>query len=202
LACIAGVISSSRRANWFNRCFLVGMLATLTAVLLTNRPGLWASRPVCIVLILSYIVAGWAALEPLATRVPSGAFAAALALVAAATGAMIAEQSSLTDGATVMSAAGALAGITAAIWLSKSTDAVRGLAAPFVVTVGGWAWVEALRESRLWPLLLIPAAAAALWVAQAGPFQRLRGIGAVAASLVFTLVATIVACGILRMLAG
>src|SRR6476619_1023016 len=56
LAGIAGVISSSSRASWTNRCILVAVIALLAAGLLTARPTLLAPRTICLLLLFSYLV--------------------------------------------------------------------------------------------------------------------------------------------------
>jgi hypothetical protein len=201
LAGVAGVISSSPKASWFNRCFLVATLAVLAGGLLSARPSLWAPRPVIVLLIFAYIVALWLSLEPLSKRVTPGTLAAGCALVAAAAAAMIAEQASLTDGKILMGAAGGFAAVALAATLLKNAEQAVGMSVPFAITLGGWAWVEALFEARLWPLLIIPLAPLAMWLTQVGPLKPSRQLVTTIMSLACVLAAVVVAGGLLRVLA-
>ena len=198
IAGVAGVLSTSPRASWFNRCFLIAVLAVLTAGLLTTRPNLWAPRSLFIAAIFVYLIACWLTFEPLASRLEPARISAAFWLAAAALAAMIAEQISLTDGGIVASAAGALAGICIFALITKSVEPTAAFAVPVAIALGGWAWKEVLTESRLWPLLILPLAPATLWLTQSGPLARLGGIARMATQLAVTFVVIVVAAILIR----
>jgi hypothetical protein len=198
LAGLAGVISTSRRATWINRCVLIALLGVLTAGLLTAKPVLWAPRPLCILLVFAYFISLWAALKPLESRVSAESLAAAFALPAAGLSLMISEQISLSDGKIVVSAAAAFGGVALGTWIAKRYEAAAGLSVPYVIALGGWSWIEVLSEARLWPMVIIPLAPLALWLTQRGKLTRLRG----AAALSFHVAVMIAVIGVAALLLG
>jgi hypothetical protein len=202
LAGIAGCISTHPRASWFNRCFLVAVLALLTAGLLTSLPVIWAPRPALIVSIFVYLVLSWLIIEPLAARIRLESSAGAFWISATGLSGLIADQISVTEGAIVASIAGALASLAIVAVLQKRGEPLPSLALPILVALGGWACKETISEARLWPLLMIPLAPAALWLTQIGPLARRSRPAAWSTSIAILLAVIAVAAAIVRASGG
>jgi hypothetical protein len=70
------------------------------------------------------------------------------------------------------------------------------------MAVAGWAWVEALAEARLWPILIIPSAPAGLWLTQVGRLRSFRPVAGLAIQIVLTACIFGVASALLRIAAA
>jgi hypothetical protein len=197
-----GLISTSIRATWTNRCLLVAVFLAVTAGLLTSRPTLWAPRAMAVALLFAYFALLWTAIAPLERRVSWTLLAATYALAAAAVGVVISEQISFSDGKTVMAAAAGLAAISVVTWFASRSEPAPGLTIPFAIAVGGWAWVEALAEARLWPILLVAFAPVGVWVTQLHRLRNLHGAACLAIQIAVTVGLFGVASSLLRTVAG
>jgi hypothetical protein len=202
LAGLVGVISTSNNASSTNRCLMMASFAILAAGLLTSRPTLWAPRATSGLMLFAYFTFAWSALAPIERRTSPAALAGSFALASAALSLMISEHISLSDGAIIVAAAAALAIIAIAAWLARRAEPAAGLAVPFAIALGGWAWIETLSEARLWPVLLIPLAPLALWTAQSGPLSRLRRPAALGVQFAAVLSVIVLAGVLLRVVAA
>jgi hypothetical protein len=201
LAAAAGVVISWGIRTAIGDCGVVAIVAILSAVLLTNRSGLSLPRPVTIATMVVYFVGVCSALRPFCRPGARPLLPLLFSLAAGGLAAMVTEQINVTHGQVLSSAAGSLLGVAIFALIFRSANAAAGLALPFVITIGGWAWVEFLTESRLWPLLIVPAAPLVLWLAQFGSLARLSGRISVAIQLGLVL-AVVMAVGAYLHFAG
>jgi hypothetical protein len=89
---------------------------------------------------------------------------------------LIAATLSLKLGESAFITAAALAGASLALLIRPSEAAMRGVALPYAVGVGGWCYVGAIElpppAAPLVPLVFIPLAPLVLWTVSTGPLSR------------------------------
>lgn len=132
-------------------------------------------------------------LEPFADRLAGRGLPFWLMFAAAASALLITSEWSEMLGRSAALPAGALAGCGIAMLLTKSGAAPRGLALPYAVVVGGYAYVGFVYPSPpLTPLLFAPLVPLVLWLCAWGPLARLTGVRALAAQAVCVVVPLVI----------
>jgi hypothetical protein len=104
--------------------------------------------------------------------------AAALPFTAVVAAVVIAATLSLKLGESALTTAAALAGAALALFLRPTEEALRGLALPTAIALGGWCYVGAIElpppAPPLVALLFIPPAPLVLWAVSFAPFSRMQ----------------------------
>lgn len=187
--------------SW-DRIPFLGLLAAALAGMVRAEGVLrgerWAAKYCVAVLAAWLLVPDWPELTPvwpiqfavlavailtltvLLTALPPARFGVAfplwLAAAAAVTCACAIVQTGATIGPAAVTPVGALAGCTIAAALSAGPVDWRGIALPYAVVVGGYAYSAAIFPiSPQWPVIAAPAAPIALWLCARGPLARFVG---------------------------
>jgi hypothetical protein len=182
------------------RWFAIYLFAAVSAALLVPKwPELVPVWPAQLALLAIGVSLLAALLMPLANRLPGGALAFWLMLAAATSCVLVLSEVSETFGRLAALPAGALAGCAAAAILRKSDDVDwRGLALPYAVVVGGWAYVGAIYPTTpVWPLVAVPLAPLALWICILTPLNRVRGIAGLVVQAACVLVPLLIVAAVL-----
>jgi hypothetical protein len=172
----SGVLRSER---WL----AVYVFAVVSAWLLVPHwPELMPAWPVQVAMVATSFIALAALLMPLVERLPGRAFPFWLMFAAATTSCLVMAEVSETFGELAALPAGALAGCGLAALMRRDDEIDwRGIALPYAVVVGGWAYVGAIYPTTpIWPLIAAPAAPLALWLCVSRPVARLRGAAGLA----------------------
>ncbi len=163
---LAAAAESKRGFAW--RWHLLGAIAAALVLVPTYKslsPGRWVQAP----LLAAYLFLLAAGLTPLFRRMSDATLVGLLSLSALTVAALTAPLVSLGFGTGALTAAAALAGCCAALWLVKRPEASAGLAVSYALVVGGWAYIAARQSSPwLWETMAAAAAPLALWVLAAG----------------------------------
>jgi hypothetical protein len=189
----SGVLRSER---WL----AIYVFAIVSAWLLVPRwPELVPAWPVQVALLAIGFIALAALLMPLCERLPGRAFPFWLMLAAATTGCLVMAEVSETFGQLAALPAGGLAGCGLAALVRRNDEIDwRGIALPYAVVVGSWAYVGAIYPTTpLWPLIAAPAAPLALWICLSRPAARHSGIAALAVQAACVLVPLLIVAAVL-----
>jgi hypothetical protein len=184
IASLVGGIAAAKSLRAFERVALWLLVALVAAWLIVpDWPGLVPSRVVWIAVLVAGFISSTALLEPLSIRVPTPTWLMSLVITASFTAALIAGFVSLTYGNVAVVPAAALAGCLIGGCFVRGAP-VQGLALPFAIVIGGWAFVGTVYPQQPFYFLLgAPLAPAALWCGVSGPIARMRGVPAALARL-------------------
>jgi hypothetical protein len=155
----SGVLSTERWLAYY-------LLASAAALLIVPTwPELSPARPLQIAVLSAAITALAALLIPLPKLLPGVVFPFWLMVAAVATSALVLSEQSETFGRPAALPAGSLAGCIAAAFIGRKPVDWSGLALPYAVIAGGYAYLGAIYPmTPLWPLLVVPLAPVALWI--------------------------------------
>ena len=160
--------------------WLLAALATLgaAAFLVPNWPELWPSRPVSIAAVAFALAVIARGTDSVARKQSPRLVSASLSTTAIVAGALIAASLSFRLGEAALVSAAALGGVTAALWIVPSEEALRGLALLYAIAVGGWCYVAAIEppppDPPIWGLMCLPATPLVLWLTAIGPVSRMK----------------------------
>jgi hypothetical protein len=183
LGVVAAFIAGLTRASGMlrgERWVAIYLVSVVTSLLIVpNWPELSPVRPIQLAAMAAGMTAVTALLVPLAGRLPGPAVPWWLMIAAAATSFLILLEQSETFGLPAALPAGALAGCMAAALVAKGPVEWGGVAFPYAVVAGGYAYLGAVYPmTPLWMLLIIPIAPLGLWACTLGRWAHVRGIRA------------------------
>jgi len=158
--------------------WLLAAFASLAAstLLVPSWPDLWPSRPVSLLSLTAALTVLARGVDGVGRRSPPRLVSISLATTALVAAMLIAASVSLKLGESALMTAAALSGPVAALLIRPDEAAVRGLALPYALAVGGWCYVCAIELPAPTPpllaLLFVPFAPLVLGLISAGPLSR------------------------------
>jgi hypothetical protein len=164
----------------FERWILSAAAALAAAALIVpDWPELWPPRSWSILGVTAAMTSVVRGADGVTRRAPPGLVAVSMTLTAMASAALIAASLSLKLGESAFILGSSLCGAAAALVLRPDESAVRGLALPYAIAVGGWCYVSAIELPPPAPpligLLFVPCAPLVLWLVSLGPLARRNG---------------------------
>ncbi|QDT54176.1 hypothetical protein Pan44_22030 [Caulifigura coniformis] len=161
----------------FERWLLAAFAALATAALLVPTwPDLWPSRTVSMMSFTAALTVLARGVDGVGRRNPPRLVSLSMAATALVAAMLIAACVSLKLGESALVTAAALAGSAAAVLIRPDETAVRGLALPYALAVGGWCYVCAIELPSPTPplvaLLFVPLAPLMLALVAAGPLAN------------------------------
>jgi hypothetical protein len=155
--------------------WLLTALASLAAaaLIVPPWPDLWPSRPYSMLAVVGSFLLLARGVDGIARRTPPRLLAIAIACTALLAPMLIAALVSLKLSEAALVTAASLVGALAALFIRPDESAVRGLALPYAIAVGGWCYVSAIElpppEPPVIELLVAPLAPLILWLVSVGP---------------------------------
>jgi hypothetical protein len=177
-AVIGPMVVASGLAS-LERWLLAGLASLAAAALIVPTwPDLWPTRWVSMLAVTAAFTLLARGIDAVASRCPLRLVIASMSLTAWVAAMLIAASLSFTLAQSVVVTAAALAGASAALLFRPDERAVRAVALPYAVGIGGFCYVSAIEllppAPMLIGLLFVPPAPLVLWLIATGPLAQKR----------------------------
>jgi hypothetical protein len=176
-AAVVGPMIVASGLAGLERWLLAGLASLAAAALIVPTwEDLWPSRPISMLAVTGALTLLSRGIDGVVRRSPPRLVVLEMTLTALVAAMLIAASLSLTLSQSVLVAIAALAGASLALLIRPDDTAVRGLALPYAVAVGGYCYVSAIELPPPAPMLLgllfLPMAPLVLWPISIGPVSR------------------------------